>query len=76
MEFEEFKSLVKCGVEYNFDIENTEYWISHNNEGYYLTRVKDTYTQSFKTSEELFEKAKIGNNSLEKLWPQIKNYCS
>jgi|AKZA01.1.fsa_nt_gi hypothetical protein len=76
MEFEEFKNLVKRGVEYNFDIENTEYWISHNNEGYYLTRVKDAYTQSFKTSEELFEKSKIGNHSLEKLWPQIKKYCS
>lgn len=68
MEYVELKDMVKHGMEYNFYFENEEYWISHNDDGYYVTRVRDSYSQEFKTSEELFLKAKINKKTISALW--------
>jgi hypothetical protein len=75
MEYNEFMIMVKCGMEYNFYIDDEEYWISHNLDGYYVTRVKDSYTQEFKTSDELFENARINDKTILQLWNIIKEYC-
>ncbi len=75
MKFEEFKNLVKHGMEYNFFVEGKEYWISYNSDGFYLTRVEDEFTQEFSSSENLFAKARINGKSLEQLWSTIEQYC-
>ena len=74
-EFKDFKDLVRCGMEYNFYIKEMEYWISHNSDGFYLTRVEDGFTQEFKSSEELFAKGKIDGKRIEEHWDVIKKYC-
>nr|WP_307394945.1 hypothetical protein [Paenibacillus anaericanus] len=61
-------------MEYNFYLEDEEYWISHNVDGYYLTRVRDSYSQEFKTAEDLFGNGRIDGKSLLELWNSIKEY--
>lgn len=75
MKFEEYKTLVQCGMEYNFYIDDAEYWISHNEDGYYLTRVIDSYTQEFSSSDELFQNARICGKTISELWDVIQEYC-
>lgn len=75
MEYKEFMDLVKYGVEHNFYIEDEEYWISRNADGYYVTRVRDSFTQAFVTSEKLFESAQINGKTILELWNTIQEYC-
>ncbi|OXS78798.1 hypothetical protein B1B05_09070 [Domibacillus enclensis] len=49
----------------------TEYWISQNEDGYYLTRSKDSMTQDFETSEALFENGTIDGKHLSVIYPDI-----
>jgi hypothetical protein len=58
-EFIELKERVAIGEEFSFNHRNGEYWISQNPDGYYLTRVKDSFTQEFDTPEALFENGMI-----------------
>jgi SAM-dependent MidA family methyltransferase len=74
MNIDELVKMVSCGMEYNFYLNDEEYWISNNEAGYYLTRVKDSYSQEFATAEELFEKGRINGASVFELWDQIKEY--
>lgn len=75
MTFNEYRDLVKKGMEYNFYVNNNEFWISRNNEGYYLTRVKDSNTQAFLEADNLFENAIIDGEKIFHWWNQIKGYC-
>lgn len=74
MNYSELIQLVSCGMEYNFYLKDKEYWISHNEDGYYLSRVSDSYSQEFKTAEDLFENGRIDGKSLLELWDDIKQY--
>ncbi|AZS13999.1 hypothetical protein EI981_05730 [Paenibacillus lutimineralis] len=74
MTHSEFIQLVKCGMEYNFYVKDEEYWISSNENGYYLTRVRDSSSQEFKTPEELLENGRINGLSLFDLWDDLKDF--
>ncbi|QTH45392.1 hypothetical protein J4772_13845 [Cohnella sp. LGH] len=74
MDYSELMQLVSCGMEYNFYVETEEYWISHNENGYYLTRVRDSHSQEFRTAGDLFENGRINGKSLLELWDDIKEY--
>lgn len=70
-EFMELQERVGWGEEFSFDYKETEYWISQNEDGYYLTRSKDSMTQDFDTSEALFEKGTIDGKHLSDIYPDI-----
>lgn len=74
MDYNRLMDFVKNGMEYNFYLDGDEYWISHNAEGYYLTRVKDTACQEFKTSEELFRDARVDGKAIFEIWEEIKEF--
>ncbi|WP_410771301.1 hypothetical protein [Fontibacillus sp. BL9] len=71
MEYVELVQRVEWGEEFQFYYQNEEYWISTNKEGYYLTRGKDSYTQSFRTAEELFNEGQIDGKTLLEIWDLI-----
>jgi hypothetical protein len=71
MTFKEFKERVEMGEEFQFYYLNESYWISQNHEGFYLTREKDGYSQSFSSAEELFENAKINDRKIIEIWSEI-----
>ncbi|QOS80853.1 hypothetical protein JNUCC31_08265 [Paenibacillus sp. JNUCC31] len=71
MDFEEMKQRVEMGEEFQFYYKLDSYWISHNQAGFYLTRVKDSYSQFFKTSNELFKDAQIEGKKLLELWNEL-----
>ncbi|MDQ0917052.1 hypothetical protein [Paenibacillus sp. V4I5] len=70
MDFEELKQRVGWGEEFQFYYKDQSYWISRNVQGFYLTRVSDSCTQSFSTAEDLFEFGKIEGNSIAEIWPE------
>ena len=70
-EFIELRERVAIGEEFNFIYKNDEYWISQNPDGYYLTRVKDLFTQEFDTSEALFENGTIEGRLLLEIYMDI-----
>ena len=72
-EYNEFKKMVGYGMEYLLYFNDEEYWISCNSEGYYLTRSKDSYSQDFLNSEELFENGRIDGKSILEIWEEIKD---
>ncbi|WP_079710408.1 hypothetical protein [Paraliobacillus ryukyuensis] len=71
MEYEELKQRVAMGEEFQFYYRNQSFWISRNQDGYYLTRVRDSYSQSFKTSNELFEDGRIDGMTILELWNEL-----
>ncbi|MFS0559417.1 hypothetical protein AB1K91_01625 [Terribacillus sp. 179-K 1B1 HS] len=72
MHFDEFKQRVAMGEEFRFYYKNESYWISRNNEGFYLTRDQDSYSQNFKTSEDLFKEGRIENKTISELWEELE----
>ncbi|WP_019421386.1 hypothetical protein [Paenibacillus sp. OSY-SE] len=72
MEYSELVQRVGWGEEFQFYYQNEEYWISTNKEGYYLTRGKDSFTQSFQTAEELFKEGRIDGETILELWGLIE----
>jgi len=62
-EWQEFKDAIEEGQELPFDYKSEEYWISRVSEekSFLLTRSKDSYTQAFETSDELFNKGLVDN---------------
>ncbi|MFT0801106.1 hypothetical protein VSK91_06580 [Bacillus swezeyi] len=71
MNIEEFKERVEMGEEFQFYYLDESYWISQNDEGLYLTRERDSNSQSFKTTDELFEKGTIDNKKIKEIWDKI-----
>ncbi|KAA6452079.1 hypothetical protein C6W27_01745 [Bacillus paralicheniformis] len=59
------------GEEFQFYYLDESYWISQNDEGLYLTRERDSNSQSFKTTDELFEKGTIDNKKIKEIWDKI-----
>lgn len=74
MKYNEIKERVGWGEEFFFIYQGEKYWISKNDKGFYLTRVKNSNTQTFKTSEELFEKALIDRKTLTEIWGEIEEF--
>lgn len=71
MDYQEFKDRVDMGEEFQFYFQEDSYWVSHNAEGFYLTREKDSYSQAFLSAIELFEKGTIEGKTLFELWEQL-----
>ncbi|WP_041580557.1 hypothetical protein [Bacillus sp. 1NLA3E] len=71
-EFIEFQEGIEIGEEYCFTYKNEEYWISQNPDGYYLTRVRGSYTQEFDTSEALFKNGTIEGRLLAEIYMDIE----
>ncbi|MGG3453570.1 hypothetical protein [Paenibacillus rhizolycopersici] len=72
LDYAELVQRVGWGEEFQFYYENEEYWISINKEGYYLTRGKDSYTQSFSTAEELFRRGQVEGKIIFEIWDLIE----
>lgn len=72
MEYKELVNRVLIGEEFNFYYNNIEYWISNNEDGYYLTDVPNQFTQNFKTAESLFKEGKIENKNIIDIWNDTK----
>lgn len=66
MKYYELEQRIMFGEEFLILYKNSEYWISQNDNGYYFTRVYDSYSQSFSTVKELLQYAKINNRVLLK----------
>ena len=77
MNYMDFVERVKQGEELNFFHGDFEYWISNNEQGYYLTKYK---TKKYENADELFNNAKIEGVTLKELWveiqPQLKEYTT
>lgn len=73
VKYEDLVERVGWGEEFLFQYRGKEYWISQNAEGRYLTRVEDEYSQGFRTTQELFDKAQIDGNKILQIWDQIKD---
>lgn len=71
-EFQELKERVNWGEEFLIYHNQLGYWISQNQKGVYFTRNHDSFTQEFINSEELFEKAMIGNRYLKDIYNEIE----
>ncbi|GGI11502.1 hypothetical protein [Gottfriedia solisilvae] len=71
-EFIEFQEGIAIGEEYSFTYQNEEYWVSQNPGAYYFTRVRDSYTQEFETSEALFKIGKIEGRLLSEIYMDIE----
>ena len=71
--YEDLIERVGWGEEFPFQYRGNEYWISQNVEGCYLTRVTDGYSQDFRTTRELFDKAQIDGKTILQIWDEIKN---
>lgn len=72
MNYNIFMEIVAIGEEFDFILEGEQYWISNNQYGYYLTRCSDSYTQEFKTSDDLFRYARINDKSIFELWDALR----
>ena len=55
--WQEFREAIEEGQELAFDYKDEEWWISRvpEEKSFLLTRSKDSYSQAFKTAEELFK---------------------
>lgn len=50
--------------EFQFYYINDSYWISQNEEEYFLTRERDSFSQSFESARELFANGKIDDKTI------------
>lgn len=70
--FEELEVYLSCGGEVEFYYKGELYSISHNNEGWYLSKYGDEQYQKFMDYEELLENAVIDSKKLEKYGMRLK----
>ncbi len=64
-------NVLKWGEEFQFYYKNDSYWISQNEEEYFLTRERDRFSQSFESARELFANGKIADKTILELWDNI-----
>lgn len=74
MKYKELVERVEWGEEFLFVYNDESYWISQNENGRYLTKVKGCETQEFRTTKELFEKGRIEGKKICDIWEEIKEY--
>ena len=71
-QFKEFQNGIHIGEEYNFHYGNNEYWISQDEERFYLTKVKGSVTQEFSTAKQLFEEGKVDGRFISDIYEDIE----
>lgn len=74
MKYKDILERVSWGEEFFFFYHNEKYWISENESGFYLTRVRDSYTQPFSTAQDLFENGIVEEKTLVDVWNAIEEY--
>ncbi|SFQ99883.1 MULTISPECIES: hypothetical protein [unclassified Paenibacillus] len=72
MEYNELVERFEMGEEFQFYYKNDSYWISQNEEEYFLTRQRDSFSQSFESARELFDNGKIEDKTILELWDSIE----
>lgn len=80
MTYDEFVDLVSHGYECTINVNGNGYWISSNENGYYLNpevfnpeKQNDPLVyQKFATGEEMIRKARIDGKPLGEWWEQIR----
>lgn len=72
MKYEELVERVSWEEEFSFEYRGNKYWISQNSNARYLTRVEDGYSQEFKSTRELFNKAQIDGKTMLQIWEKIR----
>ncbi|AUO05289.1 hypothetical protein C0638_01230 [Paenibacillus sp. lzh-N1] len=72
MEYNELVERFEMGEEFQFYYKNDSYWISQNEEEYFLTRERDGFSQSFESARELFANGKIDDKTILELWDNIE----
>jgi len=71
----EYESIVKrvgWGEEFFFYYNGEMYWLAQTEDVRHLSKDDCTHSQEFKTTAELFEKARIDGKSLLEIWDEIK----
>lgn len=58
----------EMGEEFQFYYKNDSYWISQNEEEYFLTLERDSFSQSFESAKELLANGKIDDKTILELW--------
>ncbi len=69
--FEELKKDLSTGREVEFQYKGNKYSISHNKEGWYLTRFGDDTEQSFANSNDLLKYGTIEAKTLNEIWDEV-----
>ncbi|ADM69347.2 hypothetical protein GMA19_01516 [Paenibacillus polymyxa E681] len=72
MEYNELVEHFEMREEFQFSYKNDSYWISENEEGYFLTRERDSFSQSFESARELLVNGKIDDKTVLELWDSIE----
>lgn len=67
-----FEMIVNLREELNFYYNNIEYWISYDDDVYYLTDATNKISQEFKTPEQLFENGTIEAKRIKDIWNDVK----
>lgn len=65
------EKLLFLNDEPNLYYRDKEYCISYNEDGWYFTRVADSYSQTFKDGEELIENATIDGKLLSEIFDDV-----
>ncbi|MGB8000207.1 MAG: hypothetical protein WCF60_09010 [Anaerobacillus sp.] len=73
-QFKQFQNGIQIGEEYNFNYGNNEYWISQDEERFYLTKVigSGSVTQEFRTATQLFEEGKVDGRFISDIYEDIE----
>ncbi|URJ48354.1 hypothetical protein [Paenibacillus polymyxa] len=72
MEYTELVERFEMREEFQFYYKNDSYWVSQNEEEYFLTRERDSFSQSFESTRELFANGKIDDKTIVELWNNIE----
>jgi len=72
--YEELVEDLSRGHEIEFSYHGEKYSISRNKDGWYLTKYNDENAQqTFKESDELLKKAKIGSKNIYLIWNEVED---
>jgi hypothetical protein len=70
--YDKLKEELAIGIEIVFVYRNEKYSISHNREGWYLTKFTDSENyHAFSDWEELLLQSRVDGKSLKEIWSQV-----
>lgn len=72
--WQNFQEMIDEGQEISFDFNGEEWWISrlHDEEiSFFLTRSKDSYTQGFRSADELYKNGMMDGKPFIERVPEI-----
>ncbi|WP_055666121.1 hypothetical protein [Desnuesiella massiliensis] len=70
--FEELEVYLLGGGEVEFYYKDELYSISHNTQGWYLSKYGNQEYQTFKDCEDLLENAVIESRELSEIWDEVR----